>query len=83
LQSLTDIPFPVDGRLCTRFATRIVSRRTPPGTPDIVSASIEPGDINPFKYTEDYATMSGFDHPVPSMTAEAFENLIVEVIMNV
>ncbi|KAI9786023.1 MAG: hypothetical protein M1816_008175 [Peltula sp. TS41687] len=28
LQSLTDIPFPIAGRLCTRFPTRIVSRRT-------------------------------------------------------
>ena len=27
LQSLTDIPFPVAGKLCTRFPTRIVSRR--------------------------------------------------------
>lgn len=29
LQSLTDIPFPADTGCCTRFATRIVSRRTP------------------------------------------------------
>ena len=78
LQSLTDIPFPVDGRLCTRFATRIVSRRTLPGTPDVVHASIEPGDINPFSYTEDFAS-GGFEHDIPSMTAEAFEELIEDV----
>lgn len=40
LQSLTDIPFPVAGRLCTRFPTRIVSRRTP-GGPDVTKITIE------------------------------------------
>ncbi|KAH6652547.1 vacuolar sorting protein VPS1 [Truncatella angustata] len=32
LQSLVDIPFPTGQGCCTRFATRIVSRRTPPGS---------------------------------------------------
>lgn len=37
---MTDIPFPVAGRLCTRFPTRIVSRRTP-GGPDVTKITIE------------------------------------------
>ncbi|KAL8939654.1 MAG: hypothetical protein Q9216_003230 [Gyalolechia sp. 2 TL-2023] len=41
LQSLTDIPFPVDERLCTRFPTRIVSRRTP-NEVETTKISIEP-----------------------------------------
>ncbi|KAL8966859.1 MAG: hypothetical protein Q9183_003183 [Haloplaca sp. 2 TL-2023] len=40
LQSLTEIPFPVADRLCTRFPTRIVSRRTP-GVDEITKVSIE------------------------------------------
>ncbi|ENH68819.1 Dynamin-related protein 1D [Fusarium oxysporum f. sp. cubense race 1] len=34
LQSLTGIPFPVDSGCCTRFPTRIVSRRTEPDSDD-------------------------------------------------
>lgn len=76
LQSLTDIPFPVGARLCTRFATRIVSIRTPLGTSDVVKASIEPRDINPFQYVPDQALLDGFEQVIPSMTAETFDNLI-------
>lgn len=45
LQSLTEIPFPVGMDTCTRFATRIVSRRTPPGTPRQVQITIVPPDF--------------------------------------
>jgi hypothetical protein len=83
LQSLTDIPFPVGARLCTRFATRIVSRRTGPGTPDLVKASIEPGDINPFNYAPDLARLEAFEHNIPSITAEAFEALIEKVLREI
>ncbi|GKT40574.1 interferon-induced GTP-binding protein Mx1 [Colletotrichum spaethianum] len=43
LQSLTDIPFPVGTGCCTRFATRIVSRRTVPGSRNAVKITI----VNP------------------------------------
>jgi hypothetical protein len=79
LQSLTDIPFPVGSRLCTRFATRIVSRRTLPGTADVVKASIEPGDINPFNFQPDQARLRNFEQIIPNMTAEALEALIEKV----
>src|SRR3569833_3423127 len=45
LQSLTDIPFPVGTDCCTRFATRIVSRRTAPGTPNKVTITVVPPDF--------------------------------------
>lgn len=41
LQSLTEIPFPVGTGCCTRFPTRIVSRRTAPGQPDSFRITIE------------------------------------------
>jgi hypothetical protein len=76
LQSLTDIPFPVGGGLCTRFATRIISRRTEPGTSELVQVSIEPGDIDPFGYQENESTAGNFNHAVPSMTAEVFKEIV-------
>ncbi|KAL8719774.1 MAG: hypothetical protein Q9225_003262 [Loekoesia sp. 1 TL-2023] len=48
LQSLTDIPFPVADGFCTRFPTRIVSRRTP-NEADITRISIEPDNFDLFK----------------------------------
>ncbi|KAL8888869.1 MAG: hypothetical protein Q9215_003780 [Flavoplaca cf. flavocitrina] len=47
LQSLTDIPFPVASRLCTRFPTRIVSRRTPKND-EVFKISLEPGPFDSF-----------------------------------
>ncbi|KAI0405696.1 vacuolar sorting protein VPS1 [Xylaria palmicola] len=53
LQSLTDIPFPVGTGCCTRFATRIVSKRTAPGT------------ANRFKITivDPEVKIKGFEYP--------------------
>ncbi|KAK2025937.1 vacuolar sorting protein VPS1 [Colletotrichum zoysiae] len=51
LQSLTDIPFPVGTGCCTRFATRIVSRRTVPGSTNAVKITIvEPEVTDVFDY---------------------------------
>lgn len=69
----------MDDTLCTRFATRIVSRRTAPGTSDIVQASIEPGDINPFGYKADPVAVKGFEQTIPSLTSEVFKSLIEKV----
>lgn len=80
LQSLTDIPFPVGGGgLCTRFATRIISRRTEPGTSDLVQISIEQGDIDPFGYNEDEPHPGDFAFSIPSMTAKVFEDVVEKV----
>ncbi|UQC86125.1 vacuolar sorting protein VPS1 [Colletotrichum lupini] len=54
LQSLTDIPFPVGSGCCTRFATRIVSRRTAPGSRSSVKVTIvEPDVTDKFGYPPD------------------------------
>ncbi|KAK1595545.1 vacuolar sorting protein VPS1 [Colletotrichum navitas] len=53
LQSLTDIPFPVDTGICTRFATRIVSRRTAAGSENAVKITIvdpEVTNVDVFDY---------------------------------
>ena len=78
LQSLTDIPFPVGDGLCTRFATRIVSRRSPPGTPDLISVSIERGETDAFGKEDDALTRS-FSPSIPSLTAAAFKDVIEKV----
>ncbi|KFY41097.1 hypothetical protein V494_03202 [Pseudogymnoascus sp. VKM F-4513 (FW-928)] len=76
LESLTDIPFPVGDGLCTRFATRIVSRRTAPGTADVVQVSVEPGETDPFGYEENDGPTGNFNPAVPSLTAEVFKTIV-------
>ncbi|KAK4443144.1 P-loop containing nucleoside triphosphate hydrolase protein [Podospora aff. communis PSN243] len=80
LRTLTDIPFPVADGCCTRFATRIVSRRTAPGTPNQVKISIMPPDfkIDHFDYpsNDHYKTY----HEVrDSLTAGEFSCMIERV----
>lgn len=79
LQSLTDIPFPVGDGLCTRFATRIVSRRTAPGTADAVHVSVETGEIDPFGYGETDGPTGNFNPAVPSLTADVFKTIVDQV----
>jgi hypothetical protein len=54
LQSLTDFPFPVGSGCCTRFAVRIVSRRTAPHSPNKVKITIDRPDfdVQYFNYPE-------------------------------
>jgi len=80
LKSLTDIPFPIEDGLCTRFATRIISRRTAPGTADMVHVSIESGDIDPFGYRENHGRTGNFNPSIPSLTADVFEDIFKQVI---
>ncbi|KAI3322339.1 vacuolar sorting protein VPS1 [Xylariaceae sp. AK1471] len=60
LQSLTDIPFPVGTGCCTRFATRIISKRTAPGT------------ANRFKITivDPEVKIEGFEYPISNAYKE-------------
>jgi GTPase SAR1 family protein len=79
LQSLTDIPFPVGDGLCTKFATRIISKRSSPGSKNVVKASIEIGDVNPFGQVENTQRAKDFSFVAESMTAEDFRELIQTV----
>jgi hypothetical protein len=68
----------VGGGLCTRFATRILSRRTAPGTPELIRVSIKQGDVDPFGDSSDKGTGT-FNPAVASMTADVFQNIVQEV----
>ncbi|XWW95318.1 hypothetical protein V2A60_003276 [Cordyceps javanica] len=83
LQSLTDIPFPVGENCCTRFATRIVSRRTAPNTPNQISISIEPPNFKAtqFDYPKNNAYMK-FRKEKQSLTASEFADIIDEASAN-
>lgn len=39
---MTEIPFAIDDKMCTKFATEIVLQRTPPGHPTEIEVSIMP-----------------------------------------
>ncbi|KAL8768241.1 MAG: hypothetical protein Q9209_005471 [Squamulea sp. 1 TL-2023] len=81
LQSLTDISFPVASQLCTRFPTRIVSRRTP-NDDENIRISIEPAAADSFgafalKENRDEKAKrlnayNDFAHSSPNMTLDEF-----------
>ncbi|KAL8925579.1 MAG: hypothetical protein Q9208_003471 [Pyrenodesmia sp. 3 TL-2023] len=85
LQSLTDIPFPVADRLCTRFPTRIVSRRTPERS-EVTKISIEPSvldwtgvfvsDENLEARAERLEAYKDFAYSSPNITADGFKQAI-------
>ncbi|KAE9365430.1 P-loop containing nucleoside triphosphate hydrolase protein [Stipitochalara longipes BDJ] len=76
LQSLTDIPFTIGGGLCTRFATRIMSRRTEPGTSPMIHVSIGSDETNPFEYEKNKGPVESFDRVLTSITSEVFEEIV-------
>ncbi|KAH9884771.1 vacuolar sorting protein VPS1 [Xylariomycetidae sp. FL2044] len=80
LQSLTDIPFPVGAGCCTRFATRIVSRRTPPGTANKFKITIVDPEvrIEGFQYPKDEAYKE-YAHAGETLGAEEFKTIMDEV----
>ncbi|KAL8748334.1 MAG: hypothetical protein Q9184_007384 [Pyrenodesmia sp. 2 TL-2023] len=87
LQSLTDIPFPVADRLCTRFPTRIVSRRTPERS-EVTRISIEPSvldwagvfvsDENREARAKRLEAYRDFAYSSPNITADGFRQAIDE-----
>ncbi|KAI0816483.1 vacuolar sorting protein VPS1 [Xylaria sp. FL0064] len=80
LQSLTDIPFPVGTGCCTRFATRIVSKRTAPGTPNRFKITIVDPEVKVegfvYPINDDYKE---YVHMGETLTAEEFESVMNEV----
>lgn len=83
LQGLTEIPFPVGMDTCTRFATRIVSQRTPPGTPRQVKITIVPPAFNtePLVSTfgrVDPKSFQDFVRVQDSLTADEFSDIVSE-----
>lgn len=88
MQSLTDIPFPVADRLCTRFPTRIVSRRTPERS-EVTKISIEPSvldwagvfvsDENREARAKRLEAYKDFAYSSPNITADGFKQAIDKV----
>ncbi|KAK1542444.1 vacuolar sorting protein VPS1 [Colletotrichum paranaense] len=77
LQSLTDIPFPVGSGCCTRFATRIVSRRTAPGSRTSVKVTIvEPDVTDKFGYPPDDTYKEFPPYVTDHLGAEEFTQLM-------
>lgn len=80
LQTLTDIPFPVGAGLCTRFATRIVSKRTAPNTTNKFKITIvEPEvTIKGLSYPED-TSYQGYVRVGENLGTEEFRAIMDEV----
>jgi hypothetical protein len=82
LQSLTEIPFPVNSGLCTRFPTRIVSRRTLDEA-EVTKISIERHDSSLEDPDDDPALKNryqDFTRTLPGViTAEEFKDVIDKV----
>lgn len=79
LQSLTGIPFPVDSGCCTRWPTRIVSRRTAPGSKDSFRISIGPPDVNVAGMEPTSEDISSYSHQGSTLTKDEFVKAIDEV----
>ncbi|KXJ85683.1 P-loop containing nucleoside triphosphate hydrolase protein [Microdochium bolleyi] len=81
LQQLTDIPFPIAQGCCTRFATRIVSRRTPAGSPNRFKLSVvEPEvSISDFDYPVEYGKYKDYALTGEVLTVTDFRDAIDEV----
>ena len=82
LQSLTDIPFPVAGSLCTRFPTRIVSRR---GPKERTKISIEPQPFSTLSTEAVYkrqARYDEFEKTFLAFTAQDFLSMVEQVCLN-
>jgi GTPase SAR1 family protein len=73
LESLTNIPFPVAGKLCTRFATQINFRRD---VVDSVRVSIMP---YPGSTEAEKHSLSGFQRKVAKLDAETFKEMLSDV----
>jgi len=75
LESLTNIPFPTDAELCTRYATQITSRRDDESRVDI---SLLPG---PSATIERKKKLAEFKRP--SLTPEEFRVKFPELLREV
>lgn len=81
LQSLTSIPFPVSHGLCTRFATRIISRRTPPKSKDEVVITIVKPDFE-LDHIFNYSNDNPYDkyiYRAETLDSQTFADLMEEV----
>ncbi|KAH6955548.1 P-loop containing nucleoside triphosphate hydrolase protein [Fusarium avenaceum] len=79
LQSLTGIPFPVDSGCCTRFPTRIVSRRTEPDSHDSFRITIDPAEVNVPGLDPASDNIKNYECSGKILTKERFAKVIDEI----
>ncbi|KAF9775009.1 hypothetical protein IL306_006932 [Fusarium sp. DS 682] len=79
LQSLTGIPFPVDSGCCTRFPTRIVSRRTEPDSDDSFRITIDPAEVNVLGLDPASDNIKNYECSGKILTKEKFAKVIDEI----
>ncbi|MCJ1354835.1 MAG: hypothetical protein MMC33_004825 [Icmadophila ericetorum] len=77
LQAITQLPFPVNESMCTRFPTEVVFKRTKPGSETVVNASIRPGrdcQGDP----EHHERLRDFKRSYSELTSEIMEEIVHE-----
>ncbi|QPC79243.1 hypothetical protein HYE68_009995 [Fusarium pseudograminearum] len=79
LQSLTGIPFPVDSGCCTRFPTRIVSRRTEPDSDDYFRITIDPAEVDVPGLDPASDNIRNYECNGKILTKERFAKVIEEI----
>lgn len=79
LQSLTGIPFPVGANCCTRFPTRITSKRTAPKTKDSFRITIEPAEVKVDGLAKSHEMIKEYECTGETFTAEIFVEAANEV----
>jgi GTP-binding protein EngB required for normal cell division len=79
LQSLTGIPFPVDSGCCTRFPTRIVSRRTEPDSDDSFRITIDPAEVDVPGLDPASDNIRNYECSGKILTKERFAKVIEEI----
>ncbi|KAJ4256674.1 hypothetical protein NW762_008770 [Fusarium torreyae] len=79
LQSLTGIPFPVDSGCCTRFPTRIVSRRTEPDSGDSFRITIDPAEVSVPGLDPASDKIKNYECSGKILTKEKFAKVIDEI----
>jgi hypothetical protein len=76
---LTGIPFPVDSGCCTRFPTRIVSRRTEPDSDDSFRITIDPAEVDVPGLDSASDNIKNYECSGKILTKEKFAKVIDEV----
>jgi GTPase SAR1 family protein len=73
LEALTDLPFPRDSTLCTRFATQIIFQRK---EQEMISVSIIPSSSSDAARAE---KLKSFKHDLELFSADQFINILGKV----
>jgi GTP-binding protein EngB required for normal cell division len=82
LKGLTDIPFPISGKCCTRFPTRIVSNRTAPGTENSYKITIEMPDFPVSGLAQLSEEDCSFTRQGVELTEEIFSGVLEDASQN-